>query len=113
MVQIAVVDGTPVGLFSCLGAQLSDARRAADPVGGVWAFPVDDPAGPFRLEDAYRLTDERLYVGRLVQDRAGRWQLLAFHNDGDDGWVGEITDPQPVQWVDGRLAIGVTSGVRS
>jgi hypothetical protein len=110
VVQVADVGGIPVGLFSCLGAQLSRERRADDPVGGVWAFAADSLAGPFRLEDAYRLTDERLYVGRLVQDRAGEWQLLAFRNDDEhSGWVGEITDPQPVQWVDGRLAIGVTS----
>jgi beta-fructofuranosidase len=114
VVQVAVVDGTPVGLFSCLGAQLSQERRAEDPIGGVWAFATESLTGPFRLEQAYRLTDERLYVGRLVQDRAGNWQLIAFRNDDEDGgWVGEITDPRPVQWVDGRLTVGMTSGVPS
>jgi len=110
VVQLAVVDGRPVGLFSCLGSELARSRRAEDPVGGVWAFPVEALSGPFRLEDAYRLTDERLYVGRLVQDRSGGWQLLAFRNDGDDGgWVGEITDPHPVRWVDGRLEVELPS----
>ncbi len=108
--QTVVVDGTPVGLFSCLASELANERIAEDPVGGVWAFPTDSLVGPFQLADAYRITDERLYVGRLVQDRAGQWQFLAFRNDdGNGGWVGEITDPQPVRWVDGRLAIGVAT----
>lgn len=106
VLQTAIVDGTAVGLFSCLGSELGHERREKDPVGGVWAFPADSLAGPFHVSDAYRLTDERLYVGRLVQDRAGHWQILAFRNDdGDGGWVGEITNPKPVGWVDGRLAI--------
>lgn len=106
VVQTAVVDGTPVGVFSCLAAELAAERREKDTVGGVWAFPADSPAGPFRVEDAYRLTDERHYVGRLVQDRAGEWQMLTFRNsDGSGGWVGEITDPRPVRWIDGRLSI--------
>lgn len=77
-------------------------------MGGVWAFPVESPTGPFALDQAYRLTDERYYVGKLVQDRAGRSQFLAFRNDdGDGGWVGEISDPQPISWVDGRLAVQI------
>lgn len=106
VVQTVVVDGTPVGIFSCLRAELSADRRAADPVGGVWAFPADSLAGSFATADAYRLTDEQLYVGRLVQDRAGHWQFLAFRNDdGAGGFVGEITDPRPVGWADGRLVV--------
>jgi beta-fructofuranosidase len=112
VVQVAVVDGTPVGLFSCLGSELASARRADDPVGGVWAFPTDTLTGPFQLTEAYRISDERLYVGRLVQDRAGQWQFLAFRNDDEEGgWVGEITDPHRVRWVGGRLEIDA-AGVR-
>ncbi len=104
VVQTVIVDGTAVGLFSCLGPELSRRRRGVDPVGGVWAFPADALAGPFRIDEAYRLTDEHFYVGRLVQDRAGAWQFLAFRNDdGEGGWVGEIADPRPVRWADGRL----------
>jgi beta-fructofuranosidase len=105
VVQVVVVDGNPVGLFSCLAPELSHGRRAADPVGGVWAFPVESLTGPFTVAESYRITDERLYVGRLVQDRAGVWRFLAFRNLDEGGWVGEITDPQPVSWVDGRLSV--------
>ncbi|TXN28892.1 glycoside hydrolase family 68 protein [Lacisediminihabitans profunda] len=106
VIQTAQVDGRPVGLFSSLATELSHDRRADEPIGGIWAFPTDSLAGPFHIQDAYRITDELLYVGRLVQDRSGQWQLLAFrNNDGEGGWVGEIIDPQPVRWSDGRLEI--------
>ena len=46
-----------------------------------------------------------------VLRRGGRWQLLAFRNTTPEGeWIGEITDPMPVSWVDGRLAIGERRG---
>lgn len=110
VVQVAVIDGSPVGIFSCLGGELAESRRAGDPVGGVWAFSTDSLTGPYPVADSYRLTDERLYVGRLVQDRAGQWQLLAFRNDdGNGGWIGEISDPHPVRWESGRLAVELAS----
>jgi hypothetical protein len=105
VVQTEIVYGTPVGLFSCLASELAEERRDSDPTGGVWAFPATSLGGPFEIADAYRLTDERHYVGRLVRDRDDRWQMLTFRNDdGSGGWIGEITDPQPVQWVGGLLA---------
>ena len=107
VIQSIVVDGTPVVIFSCLGSELSAARRSVESVGGVWAFTAQSLTGPFVADGAYRLTDEKLYVGRLVQDRASEWQFLAFRNsDGRGGWVGEITDPEPVKWIDGRLHVG-------
>jgi beta-fructofuranosidase len=110
VVQTLNVEGKPVGLFSCLASELAHDRSAADPVGGVWAFPAESLAGPFDTREAYRITDERLYVGRLIQDRNGHWQFLAFRNDDENGgWIGEITDPQPVAWVNGRLSVGSES----
>jgi beta-fructofuranosidase len=48
---------------------------------------------------AVRLTDESSYVGKLVADRAGRWQLLAFRNRDVGGrFVGGVGDPVPVGW---------------
>ncbi|MFE4951950.1 glycosyl hydrolase family 32 [Leifsonia sp. NPDC056665] len=110
VVQTLNVEGKPVGVFSCLASELAHDRLAADRVGGVWAFPTESLAGPFDTREAYRITDERLYVGRLIQDRNGQWQFLAFRNDDEDGgWIGEITDPQPVSWVNGRLSVGSES----
>lgn len=113
VLQLEQVDGRWVLLFSCLGSELSTERRAAGERGGIWAVNVDDPAGPFDVASAYRIADETLYVGRLVRDRAGARRLLAFRNTTPTGeWIGEITDPMPVAWVDGRLTIGadVASG---
>jgi beta-fructofuranosidase len=95
--QLAVVGGDPVLLFSCLGPQLSSARREAGEPGGVWGLRPDSLLGPYDVTQATRLTDESLYVGKLVQRRDGRWVLLAFVNQDTDGaFVGSISDPLPV-----------------
>jgi len=95
--QLAVVQDQPVLLFNCLGPELSPARREADQAGGVWFLRPDSLLGPYDVTQANRLTDDSLYVGKLVQDRGGRWVLLAFVNKGPDGqFVGSISDPLPV-----------------
>ena len=95
--QLVVVDGDPVLLFSCLGPQLSHARRTAGERGGVWVLRPDSLLGPYDVTRATRLTDESLYVAKLVQRRKGQWVLLAFVNQDDDGaFVGSISDPMPV-----------------
>ncbi|WP_263730745.1 glycoside hydrolase family 68 protein [Cellulomonas sp. SG140] len=104
--QVAVVDGRGVLLFSCLGPELSDERRASEPGGGIFTVPVDNLTGPFDISRATRLTDATLYAGRLVQDRSGAWQLLAFQNLGADGqFVGGLIDPLPVSWIGDRLSL--------
>jgi beta-fructofuranosidase len=105
--QVEVVDGRPVLLFSCLRGELAASRRLPGMSGGVWAAPADGPLGPFHLDRAHLVTDDRFYAGRLVRDRAGDWQLLAFRNRGADGeFVGEISDPMPVRWDGhGRLTV--------
>ncbi|WP_210479250.1 glycosyl hydrolase family 32 [Naasia sp. SYSU D00948] len=101
--QLAEVDGRRVLLFSCGGQDLSEPGRR----GGVWAVNVSGAGvGPFDVRSAYRLADESVYVGRLVQRRDGGWAMLAFRNEDVDGrFVGEITDPLPVGWQDGRLTL--------
>jgi len=95
--QLAVVDGEPVLLFNCLGPQLSRARREAGEQGGVWVLRPESLLGPYDVAQATRLTDESLYVGKLVQRRDGRWVLLAFVNqDANGAFVGSISDPLPV-----------------
>ena len=67
-----VVDGRPVLIFSCLGEQATEARKGADRrhVGGA----------------AYPLTDESLYVGRLLRRRSdGQWLLFVFRNPDEHG----------------------------
>jgi beta-fructofuranosidase len=92
--QVAVVDRAPLVLFSCLGRQLSAARRDAGEQGGVWALRPERLLGPYDVTRAVRLTDESLYSGRVVQDRDGRWRFLAFHNtDRSGAFVGALSDP--------------------
>jgi len=81
-------------LFSCLGPELSAARHDAGERGGVWALRPNHLLGPYNVTRAVRLTDESLYSGRLVKDRAGSWRLLAFLNTDDAGaFVGKLSDP--------------------
>jgi beta-fructofuranosidase len=96
--QLSVVDSAPVLLFSCLGSELSAARREAGEAGGVWVLRPESLLGPYDAAKATRLTDESLYVGKLVQRRDGQWVLLAFLNqDADGAFVGSISDPLPVE----------------
>ncbi|MGN8553184.1 UNVERIFIED_CONTAM: family 43 glycosylhydrolase [Microbacterium sp. SLM126] len=103
--QVEVVEGRPVLIFSCLGEHATEARRGA--AGGTWAVPAGSPLGPFDVDAAYPLTDESLYVGRLLQRRSdGQWLLFAFHNADEHGaFVGGVTDPMPVEWDGDRLVI--------
>ncbi|HZW43905.1 MAG TPA: glycosyl hydrolase family 32 [Dermatophilaceae bacterium] len=92
--QVVVVDGNPLLLFNCLAPQLSPARRKAGESGGVWVLRSDTLLGPYDVSQATRLTDESLYVGKLVQRRDGHWALLAFVNqDAAGAFVGSLSDP--------------------
>lgn len=104
VLQLEEVDGRWVLLFSCLGGELGGERTGED--GGIWAVNVTSPTGPFDITGAYRLTDESLYVGRLIRNRDGHWVMLAFHNaTADGGWAGEISDPMPIRWDGDRLIV--------
>jgi beta-fructofuranosidase len=106
VLQSEVVDGRPVILFSCLRGELSAARKATGSTGGIWTMTADCLTGPFDPSTARQLTDDSLYVGRLVQRRDGRWVMLAFHNIGPDGeFVGEISDPIAVEMADSGLIL--------
>ncbi len=106
--QVEVVQGRPVLIFSCLGAQLSRDRREAG--GGIWCLTADSLLGPFDVARAVRLTDESVYSGRLIRDRSGQWVMLAFrNNEPGRGFVGELIDPVPVGWAPdepARLRLG-------
>lgn len=98
--QTVVVDGRPILIFSCLRGQLAAARRPGFGSGGVWWVEAPSLAGPFDPRDAQVLLDDRFYSARLIRDRAGHWQALAFHNTEQDGsFDGRLSDPMPVGWV--------------
>ncbi len=104
--QTEIVDGHPVMLFSCLARDTSAGRRSTGTTGGVWAATGQSLTGPWNIADAQQLTDSSRYSGRLVHARDGAWKFLAFLNDGPDGsFVGSISDPQDVAFVDGALRL--------
>ena len=100
VISVVKVEGRWVLLFSCLSAQMPGAPAGA---GGVWSVPVKGPGSPVEVSRAVRLTDESLYVGKVV-DHLGAAYFMAFRNRGPDAaFVGGITDPVPVTWrKDGR-----------
>ena len=58
--------------------------------------PIADPAGPLGA----------LYAGKLVESGGGDLCFMAFRGDGDRDFVGELTDPLPVNLdPEGRLAV--------
>lgn len=110
VMQLARVEDRWVLLFSCLSDQMPGSSPGA---GGVWSVPVAGPGEPVDVDAAVRLTDESLYVGKVIA-HAGTSYFLAFRNRGpDDTFVGGITDPMPVTWrADGAGLALVRDGER-
>lgn len=94
--QFEVVDGIPVILFCCGPLWLSDERNASGEVGGLYSFPVLADLSDIDFNRAVLFPDTSLYASRLVQDQAGGWNLIAFINEVDGKFVGELCDPIPV-----------------
>ncbi|MFC7217427.1 glycosyl hydrolase family 32 [Streptomyces polyrhachis] len=112
VMQVEIVDGRPLLLFSCLAAHASTSRAAVESRGGIWAAPASSLLGPYDIDAATLVTDDRYYSGRLIRRRAdGRWVLMAFHHTGPDGaFVGTISDPMPVSWDGARLTLTDPAG---
>lgn len=94
--QVEEIDGQIVLLFNCGRGELASWRKETAGGTGIWSVVADSLKGPFDISKATPLTDDSLYVGRLVRDVDGSWVLLAFHNEGPAGFVGAISDPMPV-----------------
>lgn len=104
--QIVEIEGRFLLIFSCNSPRL--AGKLAGTTGGIWVAPAQSPTGPFDIDAAYLLASEDLYAGRLVKDRQGTWNLVAFEAENGDGeFVGSLTDPLPVAWnaASGRLEL--------
>ena len=95
--QVAVVDGQQLLIFCCMPAELAPQRRAAAVEGGMWAVPIDHPAGPFDMGQARPFEHSSLYAARLVDDN-GTPALIGFRNVENGRFVGELTDPIPVRF---------------
>jgi beta-fructofuranosidase len=96
--QVEVVAGTPVLLFSVGPDRFSAERRARHPgeTTGTFVAIGDSLLGPWDIAGARRIPVPDLYSARLVQDRAGQWQVLGFlDGSAHDAFIGEISDPIP------------------
>ena len=102
--QIVEIEGHHVLVFCCNTPRLANSLTGR--IGGIWTAPAESATGPFRIEDARLLADQRLYAGRLVRDRAGGWNLMGFVMGEDPGGTpGGVSDPLPVVWRNDRLAL--------
>lgn len=103
VIQVVQLEGRWVALFSCLGPQMVDQQPGQ---GGVWSVPIEGPGSSIDVSAAVRLADECVYVGKVIQDRQGVWQFLAFINADEHGdFVGGIIDPVPVGWNDSATGL--------
>jgi len=95
--QVARIGERMLLLFSCDRAALAGDRTGG--TGGIWALPISSLTGPYGVAGAKLLIDESLYSGRMIQDRSGRWMLLAFENSTNEGeFGGALSDPIPLAW---------------
>jgi len=112
--QLVEHEGRYVLLFSCDTPHLAVDRRKRGETGGIWAVDAPSATGPFAVERAVRIADERYYSGRLIRDHDGAWLLLAFENVGEGGdFIGRLSDPMPVTWTDDGVLQLETQGARS
>ncbi|MBL8161985.1 MAG: family 43 glycosylhydrolase [Anaerolineae bacterium] len=112
--QVLEIGGRWYLLFCTAAQHHSAARRARirpeQVVTGTHYLVADNPLGPYRsITDDFLCGDARgsLYSGKLIQDPAGDWKFMAFHNTAPDGsFIGAISDPLPVRVeADGRLVL--------
>jgi beta-fructofuranosidase len=95
VLQVVTIGAQSYAIFSCDTPRLTG--RLAGEVGGIWWMRAHGPTGPFDIGNAKLLAPQDLYAGRLLEDRAGHWQLMAFDNRMVDGdFVGAIVDPIPL-----------------
>lgn len=111
--QLVDLGGSTVLVVSCPSDRLSPDRRARFGGGGIWSVPSRGPVGPFDSAAAVRLTDESLYVGKIVRQSGPTWAIMAFVNQDLEGrFVGGITLPLPVVLPLGQGPL-LTSGPRA
>jgi beta-fructofuranosidase len=95
--RVARIDDQPVLMFSCWPVRMDAARRAPSTGGGVWVAPGESLLGPWDLDNATALDHPSLYAPNFVQHHSGDWSLLGFRDTEHGRFVGEITDPIPLQ----------------
>ena len=98
VVQVRVVDGQHVLVFTSHPDEQSAARREEHGDYCTWSLTGDDLLGPWDMSRAVPFTAEpELFAAPLVQRRDGSWVLFGFRNLEPEGvHAFEIIDPIPV-----------------
>jgi beta-fructofuranosidase len=111
--QLVRVNGRYQVLVSCLAEDHSRERRerlGLPGCTGTFAFAGDDLLGPYAAPEGPLAAPDgplgTLYAGKLIEVSAGSWSFMAFRGDGDQDFLGELTDPLPAS-EDGRGRIVV------
>lgn len=96
--QFEVVDGVPIVLFCCGWRELSAERiEQFGERDATYSLAVNEDLTGIDFNRAKPFEDRLVYAGRLIQDRAGGWNLIGFDNFADDGtFIGRLCDPIPV-----------------
>ena len=109
VLQVVTIGAQNYLIFCCDTPRLSGKLEGQ--MGGTWWARAQGPTGPFDIGGAKLLAPQDFYAGRLVQDRMGQWNLMAFDNRivGGD-FAGLIVDPIPVlvDEVSGDLSLART-----
>jgi beta-fructofuranosidase len=110
--------GTRLAMLFCandLDHSAARLARGAAPEYGTHVLYADTLEGPFELEtDAFLSGDNgpSMYAGRVVEHR-GRWWFLAWERlDDTGGFVGGLSDPFPLDVVDGSLVVDFGAAAR-
>lgn len=102
--QLVQMDGHYTILFSCNARDHSAAR--VDRLGlsgraGTFTFSAKDFAGPYRPSRGPVSGDGgtlgTLYAGKLLELEPGQYSFMAFRGDGDQQFLGELTEPLVVE----------------
>ena len=113
--QLVRLNGRYQILISCLAEDHSRQRleRLGRPgLTGTFAFSAKHPLGPYLSADGPLVAPDGplgpLYAGKLVESGAGGWQFMAFRGDGDRDFLGELTDPLPIEEdTNGRIVVAL------
>jgi beta-fructofuranosidase len=104
VLQVRVVEGRPILVFTC-GTEEQGAGRQQQQQYCTWSVPGESITGPWNIVEAQPFVGEPdLFAAPLVQDRAGRWNLVGFTNLEPKGINSfEILDPIPVTLWEGLV----------
>lgn len=102
--QVAETDRGHVLLFSFDPDDLPHGSGGPPRRSSTYLAPAAGPLGPYAIDRAVPIGPSDTYAGRLVPTADGRLQLVAFVNSGPDGFVGEVTDPVPLDVIWSAIA---------